>query len=233
MSSESATAVEIPPALETAEAVEKPKAVEETKTVEESKAVVEPKSAPDASDATASSVPERDGKDPSAQAAGEAAPVVEAAKIPAVPSEESEPAPVVKPSATSEKNAQNTVATPLAKLFSNLPSIIEQADHNEMWGIILADESHVPTSIVLEKFLRANDKDVSKAKAQLTEALKWRKQMEPLKLLADTEYDAARFGNLGYVTTYQRADGKGKEIITWNIYGAVKDLKATFGDIKE
>jgi phosphatidylinositol transfer protein SFH5 len=140
-----------------------------------------------------------------------------------------------KSSAIAEKDGQAVALanTPISKLSKELPSIIEEADYKEMWGITLIDESHVPTSIVLEKFLRANDKDVVKAKAQLIDALKWRKTMNPLQILSDVEFDRAKFGNLGYVTSYKRADGQGKEIITWNIYGGVKELKATFGDVKE
>jgi hypothetical protein len=126
-------------------------------------------------------------------------------------------------------------STPLARLSSELPSIIAEAGHGEMWGIQLQDESHVATSIVLEKFLRANiidkKKDVAKAKAQLIEALKWRKKMEPKKLLEETEFDAANFGGLGYVTVYPQAIGK--EIVTWNIYGGIKDKQATFGNVEE
>lgn len=123
--------------------------------------------------------------------------------------------------------------TPLSQLSSDLPAIIREANYGEMWGIELKDEADVPTSIVLEKFLRANTKDVSKAKAQLTQALKWRKKMLPLKLLEASAFDAAKFGGLGFVTTYPKTDALGKEIVTWNIYGAVKDNKATFGNIEE
>lgn len=55
--------------------------------------------------------------------------------------------------------------------------------------------------------------------------------MQPTKLLEETEFDSAKYGNLGYVTAYQL--GEKKEIITWNVYGAVKDNKATFGDVQE
>ena len=102
-----------------------------------------------------------------------------------------------------------------------------------MWGVELSTESHAPSSIVLEKFLRANTKDVAKAKAQLIEALKWRKKMNPVKLLEETAFDASKFGGLGYVTVYPQAEGKVKEIITWNIYGGVKDIKGTFGNVEE
>jgi phosphatidylinositol transfer protein SFH5 len=165
----------------------------------------------------------------------EETPTVEPAAAPTDVVEEQKPvvAPT-EPTTTSvpEKDITATATTPLAKLFKELPAIIKEADHNEMWGVTLGDESHIPTTIVLEKYLRANTNDVSKAKAQLTEALKWRKRMEPSKLL-EAEYDSAKFGDLGYVTTFPAAEGKSKEIITWNIYGAVKDIKATFGDVQE
>lgn len=128
---------------------------------------------------------------------------------------------------TAEKQVVTPQGTPLSRLFAELPSIISEAGHFEIWGVELTEESHVPSTIVLEKFLRANTKDVAKAKAQLIEALKWRKAMQPAKLLADTNFDPAKFGGVGYVTTY------GKEIVTWNIYGAVKDNKATFGNVEE
>jgi phosphatidylinositol transfer protein SFH5 len=166
--------------------------------------------------------------------------VVEPAAAPAEAAEEqkavvapTEPtASVTTPIPEPEKAAPVSATTPLEKLFQELPAILKEADHNEIWGVTLADASHIPTNIVLAKFLRANNKDVPKAKAQLIEALKWRKHMDPAKLL-EAEYDAAKFGDLGYVTTYQGKDQKTKEIITWNIYGAVKDIKATFGDVNE
>lgn len=122
---------------------------------------------------------------------------------------------------------------PLAKLFAELASIKKEADYGEMWGVELSDETHVPSTIVLEKFLRANNKDVTKARAQLTDALKWRKRIQPAKLLAETEFDPAKFSGLGYVTIYPKTDKHEKEILTWNIYGGVKDIKSTFGNVEE
>jgi len=140
---------------------------------------------------------------------------------------------VPAPESLPAKEVQAPGGSPLSDLFAELPSIIEEAGYKEMWGIELSEDSHVPTTIVLEKFLRANTKDVAKAKAQLIQALKWRKDMKPTALLADTQFDLAKFGGLGYVTTYPKSDGHGKEIVTWNIYGAVKDNKATFGNVEE
>ncbi|KAK2035368.1 CRAL/TRIO domain-containing protein [Colletotrichum zoysiae] len=122
--------------------------------------------------------------------------------------------------------------TPLASLFDKLPGILGEAKHNEMWGVQLSDSTHVPTTVVLQKFLRANDNDVSKAADQLQKALVWRRDTNPGKLLDDVSFDKKKFGDLGYVTTHKDSQGKDM-IITWNIYGAVKDKKATFGNVDE
>ena len=158
----------------------------------------------------------------------------DASTTPALP--EPSPAPEKVDDNTAEAPAASP-STPLQQLFAELPSITSEAGYQEMWGISLSNDSDVPTSIVLEKFLRANvekdgKKNVAKAKAQLIEALKWRKKMDPVKLLAQTEFSSAKFGGLGYVTVYPQ-EGKGKEIVTWNIYGAVKDNKDTFGNVEE
>lgn len=138
-----------------------------------------------------------------------------------------------KPLPEAKTDAPQPAGTPLSQFFAGLPAIIKETDHKEMWGVDLSiDSADVPTSIVLEKFLRANNNDVTSAKSQLTKALAWRKKMNPLKLLSDTEFDSSKFGGLGFVTTYI-VDGKGKEVIAWNIYGAVKDNKATFGNVEE
>ncbi|KAK0122964.1 Non-classical phosphatidylinositol transfer protein (PITP) [Cadophora gregata f. sp. sojae] len=149
-----------------------------------------------------------------------------------VPAEEKkiEASPEEKAATVQEKKS---VTTPLEQLLADLPAITREAGHGEIWGVTLTDATHVPTTIVLEKFLRANAKDMVKAKAQLIEALKWRKKMDPLKLLTDVEFDKSKFGDLGYVTVYPKTDAHAKEVVTWNIYGAVKDNKATFGDVDE
>lgn len=150
-------------------------------------------------------------------------------------SESKDPAaPVDASAAIPEKDAKPAIeppASPLSKLLAELPSIVKEAEHGEMWGVQLKDESDVPTTIVLEKFLRANLKDVNKAKAQLKDALVWRKKTDPVKLLTEIEFDKSKFGDLGYVTVYETEQGK--EVITWNIYGAVKDKQATFGNVEE
>lgn len=163
-----------------------------------------------------------------AESAPAAASTTETAPVPAA--EEPKPAPAAP---ASDAAAKIPPATPLTKLFAELKSITAEAEYGEMWGVELADEQHVPSAIVLEKFLRANNMDVAKAKAQLLEALKWRKRLQPAKLLTDTEFDSARFGGLGYVTVYPKTHKHEKEVVTWNIYGGIKDIKATFGNVEE
>jgi hypothetical protein len=139
------------------------------------------------------------------------------------PVEETKPA----DSAVEEKAAPLST---LAQLASQLPEIKKSTGHDEMWGVKLSDdpETHVPTKIILQKFLRANDNDVAGAVKQLSAALEWRKKYEPTQLVEGT-FDQDKFKGLGYVTTHK--DGDKETVITWNIYGSVKDNKKTFGDV--
>jgi phosphatidylinositol transfer protein SFH5 len=146
------------------------------------------------------------------------------------------------PAATNDGTTTSTEAakpqTPIDILHAALPSLLAEASHTEMWGVELNSDtlSHAPTQIVLQKFLNANNQDVEKAKEQLLAALKWRGKVNPLGLMKQ-EFDGAKFGGLGYVTVYdvdaKDGAGKGKKIISWNVYGGVKDIKATFGDVEE
>ena len=131
-----------------------------------------------------------------------------------------------------EKPKETPKETPLTKLADRLEEIKKKTDHGEMWGVSLSNLDHAPTAVVLQKFLRANDQDVNLAEKQLTSALEWRKKNNPTSLLDEKVYDRSKFGDLGFVTEHK--DDKGKEVvITWNVYGAVKDNKATFGNLKE
>ena len=86
--------------------------------------------------------------------------------------------------------------------------------------------------MILQKFLRANANDLSGAKTQLTNALKWRKSYQPVKAM-DEVFNSTKFGGLGFVTTIKGAKETKNDVdvATFNIYGAVgKDTKTTFGD---
>lgn len=86
--------------------------------------------------------------------------------------------------------------------------------------------------MILQKFLRANAGDLSKAKTQLLEALKWRKEYNPLAA-KDEAFSKEKFEGLGYVTKLKGAKETGNEedVATFNIYGAAaKEPKKAFGD---
>lgn len=120
----------------------------------------------------------------------------------------------------------------LQQFFESLPSILQQADHHEMWGVKLTSWDDIPTVNVLMKFLRANDGNLKLAQDQLSKALAWRKKMDPLALVNGTY--SSKFAGLGYLTKYQNKTSGREEIFTWNIYGsAAKNVKETFGNLDE
>ncbi|KAI1765070.1 CRAL/TRIO domain-containing protein [Hypoxylon sp. FL1150] len=124
--------------------------------------------------------------------------------------------------------------TPLQELWATARS----HTHPEVWGVTLADPAtHIPSQIVLQKYLNANDGDVVKARDQLTKTLDWRAKLQPLQLIKKS-YNKAKFEGLGYVTKYADSEEKAddpesREIFTWNIYGGVKSIDETFGNLEE
>ncbi|KAF2828366.1 CRAL/TRIO domain-containing protein [Ophiobolus disseminans] len=122
---------------------------------------------------------------------------------------------------------------PLTKFYSSFEALVTEAEYDEVYGIKLSTSSPFHTKLILQKFLRANQNDVEKAKQQLLETLKWRKEFNPVKAANET-FSKGRFGGLGYVLEVEGVPGSEnkKDIVTFNIYGAVKDKKATFGDLE-
>jgi hypothetical protein len=124
--------------------------------------------------------------------------------------------------------------SPLAQLWD----VAQAHSHPEIWGVTLADpETHVPTQIVLQKYLNANDGDFDNAKSQLIKTLDWRAKMQPLELLKKP-FSKTKFGSLGFVTTYEvsatgsaESESSSEEIFNWNIYGGVNSIDETFGDL--
>ncbi|KAI1818317.1 CRAL-TRIO domain-containing protein [Poronia punctata] len=119
--------------------------------------------------------------------------------------------------------------TPLKELWATAKA----HSHPEIWGVTLQDPTtHVPSQIVLQKYLNANEGDVIKARDQLTKTLDWRQKIQPLELIKQT-YSKEKFGSLGYVTTHSSTEDKTKEIFTWNVYGNVTSIETTFGDLED
>lgn len=156
----------------------------------------------------------------------------DAAAAPPTSAEESKPAkeePKAEPKI--EKPAYLTKTPALNAFFDRLPTILSTVGHDEMWGVQLKDYNDVPTVNVMIKFLRANEGNAKAAEEQLSKALKWRKEVNPLQLAESGNYSAAKYEGLGYLTIYE---DNGKPLVfTWNIYGAVKDVNATFASSDE
>lgn len=114
--------------------------------------------------------------------------------------------------------------TAFEQFDAKLPEILKDVGHDEMWGVKLISpaSSHVPTGIVIQKFLNANDGDLTKAIEQFTGALNFRKEKKPLDLVAKT-FSAKKFADLGAVTVYDVKNSSVPEVFTWNLYGNVKD----------
>jgi len=95
------------------------------------------------------------------------------------------PAPVEAAAPTIAKSEDGWPALeadhPLSQLLSKLPAILEETAYDEVYGITLAPAGSFQTKLILQKFLRANANDLEKAIEQLTKALKWRKEFQPLK----------------------------------------------------
>lgn len=136
------------------------------------------------------------------------------------------------PTEIKDPKTDDPAATPIQQLWQ----LAKSHSHGEIWGVQLADpEHHIPSQIVLQKFLNAYDGDLVKAKETLTNTLNWRQTTKPLDLLSKA-HAKGKFDGLGYVTSYGTAapgEADGKEVFTWNIYGGVKDIATTFGDLSE
>lgn len=139
----------------------------------------------------------------------------------------------VTPAATGPVWPDLAADHPINKLLAALPELIEKAsDYNEVYGIYLDPTGPFHTKLILQKFLRANANNVEKAKEQLQETLKWRQAFKPLAAIDDT-FSREHYEGLGYVIEVEGVPKSlnSKDIVTFNIYGAVKNNKATFGDV--
>ncbi|KAI9782583.1 MAG: Non-classical phosphatidylinositol transfer protein (PITP) [Geoglossum umbratile] len=127
---------------------------------------------------------------------------------------------------------------PITKFETVLPAVLQAAGANEIWGFQMRHIETVPKRRfqcrnILQKFLRANANNVDRATHQLIQTLTWRSEFEAAHTAIET-FDKSKFEGVGYVTTIDDQDkDENNAVITWNIYGSVKDNKTTFGDVDE
>jgi hypothetical protein len=122
---------------------------------------------------------------------------------------------------------------PLTKFYDSFEELVKEAEYNEVYGINLSKSAPFHTKLILQKFLRANSNDLTKAKEQLLETLKWRNEFKPAEAAA-ASYEKSRFDGLGYILVLEDVPDSAnkKDVVTFNIYGAVKDNQRTFGDLE-
>jgi hypothetical protein len=116
---------------------------------------------------------------------------------------------------------------PLLRFHARLGGIVEAAQHRQIWGVTLDPATPTfATLLILQKYLRSVADDLDAAAAALQKTLGWRREFGldgPTPIWEET---FEGFDGLGYVTHLSSG-----EVVTWNLYGAVKDLGATFGDL--
>ncbi|EON69626.1 hypothetical protein W97_08886 [Coniosporium apollinis CBS 100218] len=123
---------------------------------------------------------------------------------------------------------------PFSKFAAQLPEILQEAGYDEVYGIQLRPDTPFYTKL-MQIFLRANANDLIRAREQLVATLKWRKEFQPSRAVEEA-HSRKRIGRLGYVVEVEgvpeSVTPNRKDVVTFNIYGAVKDNKATFGDLE-
>ena len=82
--------------------------------------------------------------------------------------------------------------------------------------------------MILAKFARARELNVEHAAEMLVATLRWRDEIQIDEVLKE-EFDQDVFGRLGKVFGKDK-DGRP---VAYNLYGAVKDMKAVFGDVQK
>lgn len=146
----------------------------------------------------------------------------------------SSPAVAVPTTSTTEADEKVAPTEPVeTSALQQLWKSVQEHSHDEIWGVKLADpQNYVPSQIVLQKYLNANDGDVEKAKAQLTSTLDYRAKMNASRLVMK-HYSKEKFAGLGFITSYdgEAATPDSRVVFTWNIYGGVKDIQQSFGDM--
>lgn len=228
--------VDAPPASETAAQADQPVPAEapaepepaSTATATEEKATTAEPAKEEATGTTESAAPAPAATEAKAD---EAKPAAEEKKEAAKSEGETEAKPAAEEAAAATEKEPAAAAakeaapkkTSFEEFDAKVAEILKEVDHDEMWGVKLVTPaaSHIPTQIVIQKFLNANDGDLAKSIDQFKGALKFRKEKKPLELIKKA-FSATKFADLGAVTVYPVKDSSVPEVFTWNLYGNVK-----------
>ncbi|KAI8884586.1 hypothetical protein K501DRAFT_293946 [Backusella circina FSU 941] len=125
-----------------------------------------------------------------------------------------------------------TEAVAVKQLKATIPDILTDVygsdDIYTLWGVELdAKSDDERLLVVLIKFLRENELDITKAKEMLINTLTWRKEMS-VDDISDEKFDHDVFNdNVGCI---YKNDKEGRPVI-YNFYGGI-DQEKVFGDIE-
>ncbi|KAI0730962.1 CRAL-TRIO domain-containing protein [Earliella scabrosa] len=198
--------------------------------VEGTKAAVEEPAVPTAT----TSAPE-----PQPEAAAESKPDEAAAPVStteAKPEKAAKEEEVEEPQNTLTKKFTDAEWKAVKELRAQLPEIFTKAYPDQspaptsitLWGVTLSTTPDAKASVILCKFVRARELRVKDAAEMLVATLKWRDEFKIDEIMKE-EFDPEVFGKLGKVFGKDK-DGRP---VTYNLYGAVKDMKAVFGDVQK
>ncbi|PWW72215.1 CRAL/TRIO domain-containing protein, partial [Tuber magnatum] len=130
---------------------------------------------------------------------------------------------------------ESTTPAALAELYTRIVPVLEEsATPTKMWGVTLStDREDFHTKLILQKFLRGNKNDVAAAEKQFVETIKWRRGYFDADGKVIGTWDQKKFAGLGWITKEKVRSSDQEVVVTWNIYGAVKNFNETFGDVDE
>lgn len=122
----------------------------------------------------------------------------------------------------------------LSLVIQAIPGILkgtENPEYDEMYGyrINVDTEEYVDVAVrdeILLKFLIANEYNVEETKKKIISALNWRHSFNPLSAAYDESFDE-RLTSLGLLTNFE-AESSNMRVVTWNLYGNLKDPKDLF-----
>ncbi|OBZ66750.1 Phosphatidylinositol transfer protein SFH5 [Grifola frondosa] len=130
-----------------------------------------------------------------------------------------------------EWKALKELRTQLPDIFSE--AYIDQPDRKAgpitLWGVQIdpAGRNDARASVILMKFLRARNLSVKEAHEMLVATLRWRDEWKIDEIMKE-QFSEEVFGKLGRICG---KDHEGRPV-AYNLYGANKDMKAVFGDVK-
>jgi len=105
-------------------------------------------------------------------------------------------------------------------MYIPLQNLMRELAHHEVWGINLVDDNikHLPTRLVLAKFLQASNNDTEEALKRLRSTMIWRKRTKPRELMTHV-YCHEKFAGIGFVHNHE--DDEGRVVAAFTIFGDI------------